>query len=590
MHFFTHIHQSAMDMRCVGRYALLYMICFVSQQHGSIAMSTSTIQNVCDYTVDNYLLCDEVTFDWLLKNGIWAGNVSGEILVAFCPSGYCNYNVSGDYLRIPNNITDIGSYACNITHRMGITCGACQPNFGPVFNLDSFDCVLCKGQSPLVNVLYYTLSVYVPLFVVFLLIIVFNIHLTSGPFNAFMLYSQSISSTLSLNADGVAPLAVLYAHPMTIQKVFQVMYSPFNLNIIGNLIPMLCLSTSLTSLDMLMLKYLEAFFPLLMIIAVVLLVRLCSVFPASCLCQKTCKFRTSLVQAFAAFVLLSYNRFCEITIYLLSPVPLWDNRLDTKENRVYFYGNFYYDDPTYLLGYKLPAWMVMILLILLPIALLHYPLRWVERLVTRVRCLRWVYPAASIAILLDAFQGCFEDDKRYFAGFYLGFRLLFLTAYTQPVLLQYLIQQIVITIYILLFAVLRPYKNKRLNSVDVAIFANMALINCFVWYTIIETDTNRTSLKACLVVECILVLLPMVCILCYILWHCSSRHNCLLRAARCCFASSICRRHRHAEFNRENAINSRASSTETLLDKSSDGSSRVNTEDVAYLYGIENRD
>ena len=581
---YTYMHRSAMDMRPVRRYELL-VICFLSQQYGCIAMGTS-----CDHSVSNYLLCDEATFDWLLKNGIWANNVSGEILVAFCPSGFCTYNVSGDYLRIPSDVTDIGNYACNITHRTGITCGACQQHFGPAFNSDTFDCVPCNAQSSKTNWIYYVLSVYMPLFVVFLLIVAFDVHLTSGPFNAFILYAQTISTTLDLNADGVAPLAVLFSDPATFQKVYQIIYSPFNLNIMGNLIPKHCLNSSLTSLDMLVLKYLEALFPLLMIIVVVVLVKFCSSYPAICLCLKKYKFRTSLVQVFAAFVLLSYNRFCEITVYLLSPVPLWNESLHTIYNMVYFYGNFHYDDRTYSLGYKLPAWMVMILLILLPVALLHYPLRWWEHLVTRVRCLQRVYPTTSIAILLDAFQGCFKDDRRYFAGLYLGFRLLFLAAYTQPVLLQYLFQQIIITSFILLFAVLRPYKNKRLNSVDVAIFVNMALINSFVWYTVVETDTNRGSLKACLLVECILVLLPMVCILCYILWHCSSRHRSLLQVARCCFAFSTWRKYLFTEFGRENAIICRAPSTETLLDKSSDGPLRVNTEDVAYLYGIEHRD
>lgn len=560
--------------------------CLATRRQGCLAASTVANESPCDYDVDGYLKCDEDTSDWLLKNGAWAGNVSGELLVSTCPSSYCTFNESGNYLRIPSDVTDIGQYACNVTHRMGITCGACQPHYGPAYNSDKFDCVPCDDRITGMNWVYYLLSVYLPLFAVFLLVIAFNVRLISGPFNAFVLYAQTISSTLALNADGTAPLAALYGNPVVIQKVYQIVYDPFNLNIMGNLVPPRCLSASLTSLDMLALKYLEAFFPLVMVISVLVLFRLCSCCGnASCFCHQVCK-RISLAQVFAAFVLLSYNRFCEITIYLLSPNPLWNKTMKTVDNRVYFYGDYQYDDHTYLIGYRLPAWMVMIVLILLPTALLHYPMRWLEYLVGKVKYLQWVYPSATIAILLDTFQGCFKDNRRYFAGLYLLFRLLFLGAYTQPVFIQYLFQQIVITSFVFLFAILKPYKNKRLNSVDLTIFVNMALINSLVWYTVIETDTNRASIRACLAIECILVFLPMVYIICYILWHCVCQLRCCSVAARRWLFPLTCCRHLCAELERRHASHGRTASTDALLERSSDGSSGAKSEDIAYLYGI----
>ena len=52
-------------------------------------------------------------------------------------------------------------------------------------------------------------------------------------------------------------------------------------------------------------------------------------------------------------------------------------------------------------------------------------------------------------------------------------------------------QQVIFIVYIFLLTVLKPYKDNRLNILDVAIFTNMALINILSWYTVetaIQTD------------------------------------------------------------------------------------------------------
>lgn len=571
-----------------GRHILL-ILCLTLNQQRCFAIETD--HNGCDDSISGYLECDQPTSDWLLRNGVWAGNVSGTILVAICPPGYCNYNMSGEYLRIPSSTKDMGAYACNTTHRMGVACGACQQRYAPAFNSDTIDCVPCDSKSSKVNWIYYILSVYLPLFVVFLIIIVCNIRLTTGPLNAFILYAQVISSTLAINGDGTAPLAALFANPIPIQRVYQALYGPFNLNVVGNLIHLCCLSTNLTSLDVLALKYLEALFPLVMIMAIVILVKLSSCLQTDCKCHQTCKVRTSMVHAFAAFVLLSYNRFCQVTIYLITPVPLWNAYDENVEDRVYYYGDFQYSGNTYSEGYKMPAGMVMVLLIMLPIALLHYPLRWLETLISKVEWLYRMYPAASIAILLDTFQGCFNDNRRYFAGLYLAFRLTFLVAYTQPILQQYLFQQIFITSFILLLAVLKPYKNKALNSIDIAFFTNMALLNSLVWYTVVETDTTSGSLKACLVLECVLVFLPLAYIFCFTMWRCTSRFRCYSKIARCYGCCCISRRHQYVDIDLECTYDHRiCTCVGDLLERSSDVTSVANDVDIARMYGIQQGD
>ena len=232
----------------------------------------------------------------------------------------------------------------------------------------------------------------------------------------------------------------------------------------------------------------------------------------------------SLGHAFAAFVLLSYNRLCETTVYLLTSIPLFNQSLQAVDGRVYFQGNYLTTDHIFAVRYKLPAYLVTAFLILVPISLLHYPVMWMERLISRVGCLRNVYPTASIAILLDTFQGCFKDNRRYFAGLYLALRLLLFFAFLLQPLQQLLTQQVIFIVYIFLVSFFKPYKDSWINSLDTAMFINMAFINGLLWYVYSAAETDPPApLVTCIILESILVFVPMVYFVAYLLWY-SSRY------------------------------------------------------------------
>lgn len=501
---------------------------------GAALNGTSTI---CDNCPDfkSFLSCDPITCDWLLLNGYWAGNTSvgGPLVVGGCPLGFCAFNASGEHVWIPSDMTHvISDFACNQTNRMGILCASCKPGFAPAINTDTFDCVPCNSRSSRVNWIYYVLSVYIPLFLVFLFIIVFNVSLTTGPLNAFILYAQVLATTLNLNAQGPGPLSLVYgAGSSAFGKSYQIPYDLFNLNLFVSLLPPYCLSETLNTLDIISLKYLEALFAILMILLITLVIRcqdrLKCASKVGCCKRRKSKMATSLVQAFAAFVLLSYNRLCVITIVLLAPVRIVDNLIQTVERRVYYNGDILYTDSNYSVRYKLLAFLFLLLLIVLPITLLHYPVRWLEWLVGRVRCLRRAYPAASVAILLDTFQGCFKDNRRYFAGLYLALRLLLFFAFSLTLLQQLLLQQVIITMYIFFLGFLQPYKSKYLNYLDISIFLNMALVNMLEFYVAStnQTETDTVPLMICIVFESILIFLPMAYFCCYVVWYGTRKYH-----------------------------------------------------------------
>ena len=524
------LKKKAGRMKTVGFKLLVVMIV---QRCCTGALSSQTCED-CPIFKD-FFTCNPQTCDWMLANRVWAGNTTenGSLLLAYCAPGNCFFNTSGDSLWIPHNMTHmVNEFLCNQTNRMGILCAQCQPGFGHAINSDTFECVSCTSQSSKVNWFYYILSVYLPLLVVFLIIILFNIHLTTGPANAFIIYAQAITTTLSLdfNTNAIPILSPVFGSNINTKAFlnsYQVPYNILNLDLFSNILPPFCLTADLGTLDILALKYLEALFPVMIIVAIILLLKCQSWLKISvkqCFCHYFKWKGISLPHAFAAFVLLSYNRLCQLTVYLLISEPVWNNTISTVESRVYFSGNLLSTDYNYTIRYKLPAYMILIILIVLPIILLHYPLLWLEKLVAKVTWLHKAYPTASIAILLDTFQGCFRNNRRYFAGLYLAFRLLLFFAYYQVIPLQFLLQLVIIILYILFIAFWKPYKKVFLNYVDMSIFANMAFISCLSWY-VEDQASDSYVVPICLVFASILVYLPMLYIIAYLIWHFTSRYH-----------------------------------------------------------------
>ena len=494
------------------------------------------------------LSCDPFACEWLLENGYWLGlspEFNDTLVVALCPTDYCYANSTGSVVRIPavNATSNPDSIICGRLHRTGVICGQCLEGYAPAINSDTYECVKCSARDEMVNWLYYILAVYLPLFILFMFIIIFNIRLTSGPANAFILYAQVVSTTFDVSADGQIPLNTIYPQVDRLLKVYRVPYNIFNLNFVSNILPPFCLSRSLNSLDIIALNYVVATFPLMMILLVVVFYK-CRCYRKMklncCRCGLSVRSRgwrlaNSLIHAFAAFILLSYTRFCLISAFLVGLQPLWNEVGDyVGHQRLYFAGQFTSYDTAYILRYGLPAYLVFATFIAVPpVLLLGFPIRWLEKVILKIKWLRDVYPFDKVNILLDTFQGCFKDDRRFFAGLYFLFRLALYLSYmlTDTWLLQFTVQQILVTIYIVIIAVLWPYKRSFINYVDIAIFANMGVLNVLSLYLI---DFNQVTPDIPLpvgvfVVQYILVFAPLVYMVAYVAWYVTKPYHKKLR-------------------------------------------------------------
>jgi len=197
------------------------------------------------------------------------------LAVSLCLPGFCYTDRRKAFLPLPNSILELDAHICGKMHRTGIFCGECEDGYGPAVNSEIYECVSCtNGTNTAANATYYVLSVYFPLLIFFAVIILFNIRLTTGPANTFIVYSQVIASTFDLNADRHIPLNLIINNTDALLNAYRVPYGIFNLNFLERFIQPLCLGTSLNALDILQLDYLVAFFPLLMIIVVLIIMKI----------------------------------------------------------------------------------------------------------------------------------------------------------------------------------------------------------------------------------------------------------------------------------------------------------------------------
>ena len=495
---------------------------------------------ICASTYGGFMLCNLKAKEARLAPNIWMGLFDGSYYITGCPPHHCSNTklVLGQYPKLTNKSKNLDSLC--VPKRTGVMCGECVKGLGPAVNSKTFECVNCTGINLAANIALYLSSVYLPLAVLFIILIVFDIRLTTGPANAFILYCQVVSGTFSLDADGQLPLDKIVKD---ITKAYTSLYGVFNLEFIENYLPPICFSTKFSTLTVLCLDYCVAFFPLIMI-GIVLAFFKVKEYCAAKLRSNSGRFvrkksRTiseSILPAFASFLLLSYTKFSTVSAYIVTTHSLLDEngKHHDKLNRVYLAGQYSSHDATYRQFYIIAILMFCTFVLFPPLLLLEYPLRAFEYALSKSDLLSRLYPTDKIHILLDTFQGCYRNKRRFFVGLYFLFRLSINISYifSKTWLVQFVIQQVACSVMVLLITLCQPYKRKFLNYVDILIFTNLGVLNCLSLY-LFEMFKNQhlDPLKSVFVVQYVLVFLPLVYMLVYIVWQKTEKYHARIRRA-----------------------------------------------------------
>ena len=509
-----------------------------------------------------YLQCSGTDFSSKLRRGIWVGhytyNGQTQLVVGQCP--YCsNYqHKKEEYLDLPEDPGDLDSYLCGQFERTGVLCGDCREGFGPAVN--SIDeCVHCSEKDAFVNWIYYILTEFLPITVFFFIVVIFNISITTGPANGFVFFAQVITTLFVIDSDGAIPLTHITDAATDLQSIYIIPYDIWNLRFFQPVLPKYCLSPHIDSAQMISLGYITAFYPLLLVAVFLVVLWLYdhNFKLAILICRPIHKcfyylrrrwnLRTSLLDAFGTFLLLSYSKFSLVSVMLLNHTPLYNHKgFEVGNGVMYYAGNISYYSREFI-PYFAVAMFVLATFVTVPPLILIAP-----SVTTALRKLgiRTWQPSQKFQSFLNVFHGCYKDgtkgtyDLRWFAGLYFVLRLLLfmicLSSFSQ--FAQCAWQQIVCSVIIFLFTLLQPYRINWYNTLDAFIFTILATVNACTIYNYYLVTVGQGLSHTAFTMQYILIFLPLIYMVIYALYQFWVTYKVYLkpayRRAKRCFHSN----------------------------------------------------
>ena len=244
-----------------------------------------------------------------------------------CPYVYYSSIVNNRYIALPHNKSDLNDIFCAPLNRQGLLCGDCIDGFGPSVVSIGYACANYTEKN--YGWVLYILSEFVPATVFYFAVLTFRIRITSAPMNCFVMFSQSLVNLL--NHDPGFHGALMSELDKTSRAVFKVIltgYGFWNLDYFRYLIPPFCVSQGLRNIHVLALQYVSAFYPLLLIAITYACVELhghnfrpivwlWKPFHRCCVnVRRRWATKTSLIDVFVTFLLLSYTKLLTVSSYL----------------------------------------------------------------------------------------------------------------------------------------------------------------------------------------------------------------------------------------------------------------------------------
>jgi predicted outer membrane repeat protein len=486
----------------------------------------------CSGDYSSSVKCDADNFkSYLLWGRIMSLNDKMETVVGHIEFKIL-YNYTTGYIEMPQNLSTVNDFFCSKLGRSGFLCSDCLPGKSAPMYGYAFECVDCGKEEYVINWLYFILLSFFPITVFFIIVVIFDINITSGPLNAFIFFAQVVSNPITVTRMN-NQLFMAFDENLVLMKlalgIIVVPYGIWNLDFFQSVIPPFCIIPGLKSMHVYALNYIIAFYPLFLIAVCYVLVELharsnflvvCLWKVFSCcvrLLRRNWNFRASVIDAFATFLLLSYSKFCLITFYLLVPMyPVNASGIQAGDSRLFFDPSVVYLSEEHLPFFILAIIILIFVIIVPPVFLFVCATRQFQQCINHLNI-----RATKLRMFLEPFHGCYidgvscgETDRRYFSSFYFIFRIIAFGCVTlsYDIYTQRLIQIILITIMLLLIVILRPYKEDFYNKLDPAIFAALVIVLAIATYNI--TPNPSLIVNTLLIVA---MLSPQVYMCCYLI-------------------------------------------------------------------------
>ena len=389
-------------------------------------------------------------------------------------AGHCIYNfIHGQkshkaYYQLQRDIFELNQVMCGEHfNRTGTLCAMCADDTYPLVYSYQMICVSCpNGKS---NWWKFILAAFLPLTVFYFIALSLKINITSSSLFGFVYVVQIISHPELIRLSFVH----FQGSFLLGLRVLTELSGIWNLDFFRSTYE-ICLGTD--TLTTMALDLAIAVYPLLlMIISYLLIILYDRNFRLFVLIVKPFRIitncfhanwdiRTSTIDVFATFFLLSNVKFLSISYGLLTPVRVY--QLNSTGSLTHSWRVFF--DPTVLylsnqhLFYAIPALLSLLFFVLMPVLILAlYPFKWFQKLLNLFP-FRWYI----LHTFVDSFQGCYKDgtvegtqDYRWFPSlFFLVRMILYILASFILSLAFFTFSIFAIVILLILLVTVQPFK------------------------------------------------------------------------------------------------------------------------------------
>ena len=487
---------------------------------------------LCTNNRQEIIRCDEFSQKSYLSLNYCVTFDNKTILAGPCPYHFTSNHTIGFWSPLPENTSAVNEYVCGHLNRDGLLCGQCKHGFGvSAYSID-LRCSQCSKNS--IGFMLFLLTSIILQTGFFLVVTIFRISVTRAELSTFVLFCQILVSTgAELLGDQLLKSHGLYTMARLYRATF-VFYGMWNLEFFTSILPGACISENLSTLQAIALRYVSAFYPLLLILLTYIFFKLYEYDfkPVSIITRpihKCCvrlrsyyDLQFSLVHTFATFLLLSYTKVAYVSYSLLVPTQIYNVSGELVTSRAWYFNSAITLFKGDHIPYGILAMAILIVYNILPvILLLAYPLKPFRKCLHKLR-LNFV----ALDLFMDTFQGCYKDgtattrDLRSFSCLYFFLRLSFIMVRLSAtygwhwgvIVLLFVLATIII-------ATFKPYKQNIHNVIDIVMLGILMLVFYFYLMMIIHSSFTDQFPLQLFYVTITLCLLPMLYFLAFGVYH-----------------------------------------------------------------------
>ena len=459
------------------------------------------------------------------------------VVTSDCPQDYC----SNSRVQLPDNSLHItlDNLVCS-NNRNETLCGKCQQGYYVYVNSPTYQCGLCNNTLSKNGFLIIIITKYVPLTLMMCFIMFFDISLVDGPLNSFIIFSQIFGTLPLYDKSG---LATERQHISSVLlNIVDFFYNIWDLKFFEYFVKPFCIMKFDSTVPIFVEEYIPAFYLLFLCIMFFNVVpwiynccahsRLQAIQNCVLRMERMCiRFRyhwsvkNSVIHSLTTFLVLSYARITLVTFKILTPSVLYGpggQDSSYQKTVVWFDGTKSYFGSEHL-PYALGAILIFIIFVLIPpLLLLSYP--FLPALVTQLGFQDYwiinkliINPLGKCVPIFDAFQSCYKDEYRFFAGFLFVYRIIasavFAFTPTTALNLTWLIG-FSLTI-LLLHCICQPYKKRWHNCIEGFIFTVLALMTTISFYRLYQLDATNIPANTSFWIQIAVIYCPLVYFLGY---------------------------------------------------------------------------